>query len=68
MATKTIERWQDGVLISTEEVEVEDDPEETVTIPKTAVDEFVDTLSDPSVNSIVELKEALSKLMERVQG
>jgi len=68
MATKTIERWKDGVLISTEEIEVPDEVEETIEIPKAAVNEFVETLADPSVNSIAELKKALSKLMERVQG
>lgn len=60
------ERYEDGVLISTEVV---DDPEvvdETVSIPKSAITKLADDMADPSINSIAEIKTAITEFVEKI--
>lgn len=62
-----IEKWKDGVLISTEEVEDFEQVDETVLIPKSAITQLADAMTDPSINSIAEVKSAISDFVEKIQ-
>lgn len=61
-----IERYINGELVLTEEVEAPEQPEETVAIPKAAAQKLAEDMSDPSINSIAEIKSAINSFLEKV--
>lgn len=71
MATeqRTIEKYENGVLLSSEVIDVEiDDNPETVLIPKSAITDLGNAMADPSINSIAEIKSAITSFVDRIQS
>lgn len=53
--------------VETEDVVIEHEENQTVSIPKTAITDLAAAMTDPSINSIAEIKTAIISFTEKIQ-
>ena len=64
-------KFENGEVVATETVEWDSTDNwgenETVAIPKSAITKLADDMADPSINSIAEVKAAITSFVEKIQ-